>query len=291
MLRQRRGLVLLALVTLVASAIGACAAPWRDTSADSELRLATTTSTDDSGLLDVILPDFERRFDARVSVIAVGTGQALELGERGDVDVVLVHARKQEDAFVAAGFGINRRDVMHNDFVIVGPANDPASIREVATAADAFDRIATAEAPFVSRGDESGTHTREREIWDGAGHAPGPDSSWYRSLGQGMGETLLVANEESAYTLTDRATFLSMRDRLPDLTILFGGETIAENPDPNLLNPYGVIQVNPDRHEGIHATLARQFVEWITSPEVQAMIRDFGRDQYGQPLFYPDAES
>jgi len=251
------------------------------------LRLATTTSTDDSGLLDAILPDFEQRYGATVEVIAVGTGQALKLGENGDADVVLVHARAQEDAFVEAGYGLYRRDVMQNDFIIVGPPDDPAGVREAADAADAFTRIANAEAIFVSRGDESGTHTRERSIWEKAGITPDPASGWYQSLGQGMGETLITANEQQAYTLADRGTYLSMRDRLPDLTILFGGETIAENPDPSLINPYGVIPVNPERHDGIRVDLAEAFVEWITSLRVQEMIANFGQDEFGQPLFYP----
>lgn len=253
------------------------------------LRLATTTSTEDSGLLDAILPDFERRTGATVEVIAVGTGQALKLGENGDADVVLVHAREQEEQFVADGFGLYRRDVMQNDFIIVGPPHDPAGVRGAADAAEAFARIAAAQAPFASRGDESGTHTRERAIWKQAGIVPDPASGWYRALGQGMGETLTTANEQRAYTLADRGTYLAMRDRLTDLTIVFGGETVADNPDPALLNPYGVIPVNPARHQGIQAELAEEFVAWITSPEVQAMIAEFGKDRYGQPLFYPRA--
>jgi tungstate transport system substrate-binding protein len=254
------------------------------------LRLATTTSTADSGLLDVILPAFEEKYNARVDVVAVGTGQAIELGENGDADVILVHARAREDSFVADGFGTARSDVMYNDFILVGPHDDPAEVHHAATAAEAFAAIAAAEAPFASRGDDSGTHTKEKSIWTAAGIEPSPDSGWYQSLGQGMGETLTFANESGAYTLADRGTYLSQRDNLPDLMILFGGESIAENPDKALFNPYGVIPVNPEKHEGIQAELAQQFAEWLTSVETQEQIGAYGIDRFGQPLFYPDSE-
>jgi tungstate transport system substrate-binding protein len=250
------------------------------------LRLATTTSTADSGLLDVILPDFEQRYNAKVDVVAVGTGQALKLGENGDADVVLVHARKQEDAFVAAGFGINRRDVMYNDFVIVGPSDDPARIKGQPKAADAFKTIAAKQATFDARGDNSGTATKELSIWSSLGMTPTAQLGWYKSLGQGMGETLIAANEQNAYTLSDRGTYLSMHDKLPNLIILVGGATIDENKDKALLNPYGVIPVNPAKHQGIKAELAEQFAVWIISPETQAVIGAYGKDKFGQPLFY-----
>ncbi|HUF39592.1 MAG TPA: substrate-binding domain-containing protein [Anaerolineales bacterium] len=253
------------------------------------LRLATTTSTDDSGLLAAILPVFEEQYDARVDVIAVGTGQALALGEGGDVDVVLVHARTREDEFIASGHGTTRDDVMYNDFVLVGPADDPAGAHGAVRAEDAFAAIAAAGSPFASRGDDSGTHTRELSLWAAAGLDPGPDQDWHRSLGQGMGETLLFANETGAYTLADRGTFLSMRESLPGLIIIVGGERIAENADPALLNPYGVIPVNPDKG-GIAADLAEDFVDWLTGVETQALIGDFGVAVYGQPLFYPDSQ-
>jgi tungstate transport system substrate-binding protein len=253
------------------------------------LRLATTTSTQDSGLLDVILPDFEQRYNAKVEVVAVGTGQALKLGENGDADVVLVHARKQEDAFVAAGNGVDRRDVMHNDFIIVGPKSDPAGISGVAKASDAFKAIADKRATFDARGDASGTSTKELSIWASIGMTPTAELRWYKSLGQGMGETLIAANEQGAYTLADRGTFLSMRDKLPDLVVLVGGESIDANADKTLLNPYGVIPVNPATHPAVNAALAEQFAEWIISPETQALIGEYGKDQFGQPLFYPDA--
>lgn len=254
------------------------------------LRLATTTSTADSGLLDAILPDFEEANNARVDVIAVGTGQAIELGEAGDADVILVHARAREDAFIAEGHGAERWDVMYNDFVLVGPPADPAGVAGMTTAAEALAAIAAAGAPFASRGDDSGTHTKEMSLWEAAGITPDPAGGWYNSLGQGMGETLTFANEAGAYTLTDRGTFLSMRENLPNLVVAVGGDNIDGNADPALLNPYGVIPVNPDKSDAINAELAQKFAEWITSPEVQAMIGEFGVETYGQPLFYPDAK-
>jgi tungstate transport system substrate-binding protein len=251
------------------------------------LRLATTTSTADSGLLDAILPDFEKQYNATVEVVAVGTGQALKLGQNGDSDVVLVHARKQEDAFVAAGYGSNRRDVMYNDFVVVGPKDDPAKIAGMEKASDAFKAIAAAQATFDARGDASGTSTKELSIWASAGISPTLQVEWYKSLGQGMGETLITANEQNGYTLSDRGTFLSMHDKVPNLVILVGGATIDGNKDKALLNPYGVIPVNPARHSAINAKLAEQFAAWITSPETQALIGAYGKDTFGQPLFYP----
>lgn len=254
------------------------------------LRLATTTSTDDSGLLDAILPGFEAKYNARVDVVAVGTGQAIALGEAGDADVILVHARSREDEFVAAGHGIERSDVMYNDFVIVGPTADPAGISGMDLAADALTAIAGSGATFASRGDDSGTHTKEKSLWTAAGLSADPEGDWYKSLGQGMGDTLRFANESEAYTLTDRGTFLAMRDSLPNLTILVGGESIAGNADPTLFNPYGVIPVNPDKGN-INNELAQQFVTWLISPETQAEIAKFGLDTYGQPLFYPQHET
>ena len=251
------------------------------------LRLATTTSTDNSGLLKAILPDFEQRYEARVEVVAVGTGQAIALAENGDADVILVHARSKEEAFVEAGHGVNRRDVMFNDFVIVGPASDPAGIQQLSKASEAFRAISEAEIPFASRGDDSGTHSKEKIIWEQADLTPSPELTWYNSLGQGMGATLITANEMNAYTLADRGTFLSMQEKLPNLTILVGGTTIAENQDQTLFNPYGVIPVNPDKNPDINAELAEQFAQWLTTPETQNKIGEFGQEKFGQPLFYP----
>lgn len=250
------------------------------------LRLATTTSTDNSGLLDEILPDFEASHDVRVDVIAVGTGQALALGEAGDVDVLLVHARAREEAFVAEGHGTARYDVMFNDFVVVGPPDDPANVQGILLGAEALAQIAGREGLFASRGDDSGTHTREMALWEAAGLAAELSGEWYQSLGQGMGDTLIFANETGSYTLTDRGTFLSMQENLPDLTILVGGSTIEENVDSALYNPYGVMPVNPDKGN-IEGDLAADFAAWLTSPDVQGRIGRFGLEKYGQALFYP----
>lgn len=253
------------------------------------LRLATTTSTADSGLLDVILPAFEAQANARVDVVAVGTGQAIELGANGDADVILVHARARENAFVEAGDGVNRLDVMYNDFVLVGPADDPAGVGATTDIKAALAAVAASEAAFASRGDDSGTHTKELSLWASAGLTPTAASGWYLSLGQGMGETLQFANENPAYTLTDRATWLAQQSNLPNLTIVFGGATIADNPDPALYNPYGVIPVNPDKHSGVNFALATQFAEWITSVDTQTLINQFGQEEFGQSLFYPSS--
>jgi tungstate transport system substrate-binding protein len=275
----------LALLSLLAvMLLGACAPP-----APAVLRLATTTSTDDSGLLDAILPAFESKYNARVDVVAVGTGQALELGRQGDADVVLVHSRAAEDQFMADGYGTVRYDVMYNDFVIVGPPDDPAGIASASTGADAFTRIASGQATFISRGDDSGTNAKELSLWKAAGLEPGTGDTWYRSIGQGMGETLQMANEAPGYTLSDRGTYLSMSSTLGGLKILFGGGSIAENPDPKLYNPYGVMPVNPEKVPGVHQELAETFATWLISPETQTAIGAYGIDTFGQPLFYPNA--
>jgi tungstate transport system substrate-binding protein len=245
-----------------------------------ELILATTTSTQDSGLLDVILPIFEQQFNVKVDVIAVGTGQALKLGEDGNADVLLVHARAQEDAFMEAGHGVRREDVMYNDFVIVGPESDPAGIQGMTSASEAFAQIAAAQVPFVSRGDNSGTHTKEKAIWQAAGVEPSGD--WYISAGQGMGAVLTMADEQQAYTFSDRATYLARTLEGTDLQILVEG-------DPILFNPYGVIAVNPAKSPEIHADLANQFIDWLISVPTQETIGQFGVQQFGSPLFTPDS--
>ncbi len=273
--RLLRGTVAL----LCVAALAACA------SSPDSLRLATTTSTYDSGLLDSILPSFEEAFGVSVDVIAVGTGQALALGEAGDADVVLVHAREREDAFVANGHAPTRYDVMYNDFVIVGPAADPAGVQGSPGAVEAFARIAAAEARFASRGDESGTHFKEMSIWEAAGIDP--EGDWYDSLGQGMGSTLEFSQETDSYTLTDRGTYLAQLANLEGLVILFGGESIDENPDIRLLNPYGVLPVSEDK-EGVDHDLAMDFVEWLTSVATQEAIQAF-RSPSGEALFFPDS--
>ncbi len=283
--------ILACLLMLGLSACGTGRTSDQASAPPSVLRLATTTSTYDSGLLDAILPDFELGHNARVDVVAVGTGQAITLGENGDADVILVHSRAREEAFVAEGFGTERFDVMYNDFVVVGPASDPAGIAAQPTAAAALAAIAGAGLPFASRGDDSGTNIKELAIWRSAGFVPSPDEPWYSSLGQGMGETLQFADQRGAYTLTDRGTYLAQRENLPNLAILFGGGSIDVNPDPQLYNPYGVIPVNPQQHREINAELAGQFVLWLTSLETQQAIGAYGADRFGQPLFFPDSQA
>jgi tungstate transport system substrate-binding protein len=248
----------------------------------TRLILATTTSTQDSGLLDFLLPDFETEFGIEVDVVAVGTGQALKLGEDGNADVLLVHARNLEDAFMEAGHGVRREDVMYNDFVILGPADDPAAIAGSASAAEAVTKIAESEAEFVSRGDESGTHAKEKSIWAAAEIEPAGD--WYVAAGQGMGAVLTLANEQQAYTLSDRATYLARTLEGTELVILFEGDT-------TLFNPYGVIAVNPEKNASIQSDLANQFIDWLVSLPAQEKISEFGVETFGQPLFVPDAES
>jgi tungstate transport system substrate-binding protein len=254
------------------------------------LRLATTTSTYDSGLLQELLPDFEAQSGVRVDVVAVGTGQAIAMGERGDADVLMVHDRAKEEAFVAAGYGLARYRLMYNDFVIVGPGDDPAGILGLSLASDALGRISSAQSMFVSRGDDSGTHAREMAVWDAAGVDPDPLSGWYLSIGQGMGETLQFASERRAYTLSDRGTYLAIQAKLRDLVVLVGGDSLEQNPDPSLINPYAVIPIDPAMHPGTASGAAQQFLNWITSLEVQQRIAEFGADRYGQPLFFPDSD-
>ncbi len=244
--------------------------------AAERLRLATTTSTEASGLLRVLLPPFEQRHQVKVDVIAVGTGKALKLAEMGDVDAVLVHAPALEEAFVAAGHGVQRHPVMYNDFVILGPAADPAGIAAGRDALEALQRIAARQSVFVSRGDESGTHQMERQLWQAAGISPG--GRWYLEAGRGMGEVIAMATERRAYTLTDRGTWLALRGR-SDLQVLVEG-------DERLFNPYGVIAVNPQRHPHVQAELARVFIDYLLSAEGQERIRSFKVG--GEPLFFTD---
>jgi len=252
-----------------------------------KLRLATTTSTYDTGLLDTLLPPFEQANNCKVDVLSKGTGEALKLGEKGDADVVLVHARAKEDEFVKNGFGVNRRDVMYNDFVIVGPPNDPAGIKSAKDTVEAFQKIASTKANFVSRGDGSGTETKEKSIWTKAGITPSGD--WYKSIGKGMGDTLTMTNEILGYTVSDRGTFLAYRGKL-ELVILLGGNTLAENKDKDLLNYYGVIAVNPEKCPGVNSDMAMKFIDYICGEQGQKIIAEFGKDKYGQPLFYPNAK-
>ena len=238
------------------------------------LRLATTTSTDNSGLLAELLPPFERANACQVDVIAVGTGRAIKLGENGDVDVILVHARSKEDKFVAAGYGIDRRDVMYNDFVILGPATDPAKIKGVDDAVAAMKKIATTGATFVSRGDDSGTHTREQQLWSAAGVSPA--GSWYLEAGRGMGDVIIMAGERQGYTLSDRGTYLAFREKTP-LRIVVAG-------DGRLFNPYGAIIINPQKNPHIKIDLSRKFLDYLTSAEAKKIITRFRKG--GEQLFY-----
>lgn len=247
-------------------------------SAERSLILATTTSTQDSGLLEELLPAFTRDTGWQVKTLAVGSGQALELGRRGEADVLLVHSPAAEEKFVAEGTAGSRRLVMHNDFVLVGPAADPAGIRG-APSVEAMGRIAAAQVVFVSRGDESGTHAREKELWTKAGIKPA--GGWYQSTGQGMGATLRVASEKAGYTLCDRATYLAQRDSLQS-------EVLSEG-DPSLLNVYHVIEMTQRAGDRVQPDGAAAFASWITSPPAQQLINQFGQAEFGRPLFTPDA--
>lgn len=243
------------------------------------IRLATTTSTANSGLLDYLLPKFERHCDCKVYVISVGTGKALRLGEDGNVDVVLVHARQAEDQFMAAGHGIDRRDVMYNDFVLIGPAKDQAGIKGDKDVLQAMQKIALSQSRFISRGDESGTDKMEKRYWKALGIKPQGD--WYISVGQGMGEVLTIAGEMRAYTLTDRGTYIQYRDKI-GLPILMGG-------DARMFNPYGIIAVNPEKYPDINYQGARQLIDWMVSEEGQHLIASFRVD--GEQLFIPNAQT
>jgi len=244
-----------------------------------DLILATTTSTQDSGLLDALVPAFQDATGYVVKVVAVGTGQALKMGEEGNADVLLVHAPSSEVTYMDGGFGGERRLVMHNDFILVGPQADPAGVSGLTIPA-ALQAIASTGSPFASRGDDSGTHKKELDLWKKAEVEPA-GQAWYIETGQGMGATLTITSEKGAYTLTDRATFLANQDNL-DLAILLEG-------DPSLLNVYHVITVNPDKWTAVNADGATAFADYITSVEGQKLIGTFGVEKYGQPLFIPDA--
>ena len=246
------------------------------------LILASTTSTQDSGLFDELIPAFEKVSGYKVKVIAVGSGEAIKLGERGEADVLLVHSRKAEDQFIADGYGINRKDVMHNDFIIVGPESDPAKIKGLESAAEALKAIADSGSVFLSRADDSGTYKLELSIWEKAQVKPAGD--WYIETGQGMGETLIIAREKQGYTLTDNATWFATKSS--------PGSSLAElvKGDKALYNPYGVIAVNPDKHPDLKINYkgATAFIDFITGEQGQKIIKEFGVVEYGKPLFYPD---
>ena len=280
--------VIIVLLGLLTSACGAQTAATTEAPAvttaapapaNPEVILATTTSTRDSGLLDYLLPMFEQQTGYKVKMIAVGTGEALKMGQEGNADVLLVHAPASEKTYMEGGYGKERLLVMHNDFIIVGPADDPAKIKSSANSKEAFTAIANAKAIFISRGDDSGTNKAELTLWKSAGITP--EGDWYIKTGQGMGDTLRIASEKAGYTLTDRATYLALKDTL-NLTILYEG-------DAALLNIYHVITVNPDKWPKVNYAGALAFANWLVSPEIQKTIGNFGMDKYGQPLFFADA--
>ncbi|HEY5671239.1 MAG TPA: substrate-binding domain-containing protein [Anaerolineales bacterium] len=273
---HNRHLILLLIILSVMVSLSACATQ----PAAKEIILATTTSTQDSGLLDVLIPIFEGRSGYTVKTVAVGTGQALKMGEDGNADVLLVHAPAAEKELMDGGFGAERLLVMHNDFVIVGPADDPAGIKGDVSAVEALVKIASAAAAFVSRGDDSGTHKAELALWK-SGEID-PQGDWYIESGQGMGATLKIAGEKAAYTLTDRATYLATRQGL-------GLEILVEG-DPVLLNVYHVITVNPEKWPKVNNAGATAFAQFLIDGETQKVIGEFGVDKYGQPLFFPDAD-
>ncbi|MDD3717569.1 MAG: substrate-binding domain-containing protein [Actinomycetota bacterium] len=245
----------------------------------TELILATTTSTQDSGLLDEWVPMFEEENPYVVKVIAVGSGAAMEMGRNGECDVMLVHSPAAEEELVEEGYAVDRNAVMHNDFIIVGPASNPANIADDMEAKDAFAAISTSQSKFISRADESGTHTKELNVWKAAGISP--EGAWYVESGKGMGDTLRIASEEGAYTLSDRGTYLSMKDEL-ELEILSEG-------DPILFNNYHVMNVNPEKWPDVNHEGAKAFNQFCVSPQAQEFLDEFGVEEYGQPLFYPDA--
>lgn len=277
----------LALAALLALSLVACSAPADDKAVTEEpietsgVVCASTTSTQDSGLFDVLEPAFEKAYPAYdLQIVAVGTGEALKLGETKDADVLLVHAKASEERFVADGFGVERRDVMYNDFVIVGPDADPSGVKTAADLPAAMTAISGGKASFISRGDDSGTHKKELKLWAAADIAtPAPDAqAWYESTGQGMGETLKVASEKAAYTMTDRATYLAMKDTL-ELVVVREG-------DKDLLNQYGVIVVTDAKNQDG----GQAFFDWMLSAEGQKVIEGYGVEEYGQALFIPNAQ-
>jgi len=242
--------------------------------------LATTTSTQDSGLLDVLIPMFEKKTGFFVKTIAVGSGQAMAMGQKGEADVLLVHSPAAEKKFVAEGFGVNRRIIMHNDFIVVGPGEDPAKIKGIKSTPDVFKKIAAAGALFLSRADKSGTHTKEMGIWKAAGITPG-GQKWYQETGLGMGQTLNVASEKKGYTLADRGTYLALKKNL-SLDILAEGDAI-------LLNVYHVLEINPAKFPKVNVAGGKAFADFMVSKEAQDVIKTFGVEKFGSPLFFPDA--
>ncbi len=264
---------------MVAGVVGLVSAPSAQVR-QKHVILATTTSTQDSGLLDVLIPMFEKKTGYFVKTIAVGSGQAMAMGEKGEADVLLVHSPDAEKKFMTAGYGVDRKLVMHNDFIVVGPASDPSKVKGTKATVDVFKKIAASQGLFISRGDKSGTHAKELAIWKAASINPEKEK-WYQQTGLGMGQTLNVASEKRAYTLADRGTYLALKKRL-DLPILAEGDAI-------LLNIYHVIDVNPVKFPKVNAAGGKAFNDFMVSKETQEVIRTFGVDKFGSPLFFPDA--
>jgi tungstate transport system substrate-binding protein len=276
LMKKMTGMFSLLVALIVAVSVSpAFAAPEK-----KNIILATTTSTQDSGLLDVLIPMFEKETGYFVKTIAVGSGQAMKMGERGEADVLLVHSPAAEKKFMAEGYGVSRKIVMHNDFVIVGPASDPAKIRDAKTTQDAFKRIAETGSLFISRGDNSGTNAKELAIWKADGIDP-VGQKWYQPTGLGMGQTLNVAAEKKGYTLTDRATYLAFKKTL--------GLVILKEGDPILLNIYHVIELNPAKSPKINVAGGKAFADFMVAKKTQEEIGKFGVAKYGSPLFFPDA--
>lgn len=274
-------LPLLILLLFAVSLFGCTKTPANpEPAANKDIILATTTSTQDSGLLDILIPDFEKKSGYKVKTVAVGTGAALTMGEKGEADVLLVHAPADEKKLVDSGVGINYQLIMHNDFIIVGPENDPAGIKGTKTAAEAFKKLTEKGSIFVSRGDNSGTHKAELAIWKAAGIAPAKGTPAYQEAGAGMGQTLNIANQKEGYTLSDRATYLAQKKNLK-LAIMVEGEKA-------LLNIYHVMQINPEKFPKVNSPGARAFVDYLVAADTQKLISQFGVDKYGAPLFYPD---
>ncbi len=249
--------------------------------AQTRIRCASTTSTQNSGLFEYLLPLFEKKTGIKVDVVAVGTGAAIEIGKRGDCDVVLVHAKELELKAAAEGYFVNRHDVMYNDFVIIGPANDPLKIKGLKQATEAFSKIAAGKGPFISRGDKSGTNTMELSLWKKVGLDP-KGQDWYLEVGQGMEKTQRIANEKKGYTLTDRGTWLATKDKDKlEMTIVLEG-------DPALFNQYGVMAVNPEKYKHAKFKEAMEFVNWLISKEGQQAIGSY-KDKFGNVLFFPNA--
>jgi tungstate transport system substrate-binding protein len=277
MMKQRKAIhaVLAGLVVLLSLTA------WAPVQAQQKnIILSTTTSTQDSGLLDVLIPIFEKKTGYFVKTIAVGSGQAMAMGQKGEADVLLVHSPAAEKKFVAEGYGINRRLVMHNDYIVVGPAEDPAKIKGMKATTEVFKKIASAGSLFLSRSDKSGTHSKEMAIWKAAGINP-EGQKWYQQTGLGMGQTLNVTSEKKGYTLADRGTYLALKKNL-SLDILAEGDAI-------LLNVYHVIEVNPAKWPKVNAAGARAFADFMVARETQEIIKTFGVDKFGSPLFFPDA--